>query len=129
MVSEKKYEEAADMLVLLQTIEFKELALSKFNKLLWDVMPLAVNTVINSGYALLSSKQYTEALKELEKVQVYSKNDGKMDQVYYYMGRCYKGLNDSQNAILMFQKVIDDYPRSRFYSASKKRLAELTQLP
>lgn len=126
---DRKYENAADMILLMKTVEFKDAEKDKFNELSLSVMPLAAKAAYDQGYKLYNSRKYQDSLKKLEKVQVYDSEFKRMDAVLYYMGRCCQALQDSRSAVALFQKLMDSYPKSTYAKSAKVRLKELTQNP
>lgn len=129
MVSKKNYEGAADMLVLMKTVDFKGEEKARFERMYKEIMPAAATAVFEQGFKLFNAGQYQEALKKLNKVQVYDNNFERMDAVLYYAGKSYKELNDSRNAVAMFQRILDNYPESRYSKYAGFRVKELTELP
>lgn len=129
LARDKKYENAADMLLLMKTVEFKDTEKDKFNALNLTVMPLAAKAAYDQGYKLYNTRKYQDSLKKLEKVQVYDPAFKRNDAVLYYMGRCCQALQDSRSAVALFQKLIDSYPASTYAKNAKIRLKELTQNP
>lgn len=129
LARDKKYEEAADRLLLLKTVDYKEPEKKQFDALYESVMPQAAKSVYDEGYKLYNSRQYQESLKKLEKVQIYDPQYKRMDAVLYYTGRCCQLLQDSRSAVAMFQKLIDSYPNSTYARNAKVRINELTQKP
>ena len=129
LASSKKYESAADMLLLLKSVDFKDDDKVKFDDLYKSVMPVAAATVHNDGYNYYIEKQFPESLKKLEKVELYDPAFSRMDSVLYYMGRDFQELNDSRNAIAFFQELIDNYQSSNYIKYANVRIKALTQLP
>ena len=129
LARDKKYENAADMLLLMKTVEFKDAEKDFFNGLYQSVMPQAAKTAYDQGYKLYNARKYQDSLKKLEKVQVYDPQFKRMDAVLYYMGRCCQFLQDSRSAIALFQKLTDSYPNTTYAKSAKVRLKELTQNP
>lgn len=125
----KKYEEAADMLILMKTIEFKDSEAEKFNDLYAKVLPLAAKSAYNKGTKSYNSKNYQEALEKLKMVEIYDHEFKHMDGVIYYMGCSCQELNDSRNAIAMYQRLAKEYPKSSFIKYANIRLKKLTQNP
>jgi len=122
-----EYEKAADMLLLMKTVEFKGEATDKFNKLMETVMPKAAKAAYDYGYRQYNSRNYQEALKSFEKVEMYDPNYSKMDAVYYFMGRSCQLLQDSRSAVAFYQKLLEKYPKSGYVRSAKARLNELTK--
>lgn len=129
LVKDRKYENAADMLLLMKTIEFRDAEKEKYDSLYAAVMPLAAKSVYDQGYKLYNQRKYDEALKSLEKVQVYDPQYRRMDAALYYMGRSCQFLQDSRSALAMFQKLVEGYPGSTYTRNARIRIDELTKLP
>ncbi len=126
---DKKYEDAADMLLLMKTIEFKDAEKDKFNELYNSVMPLAAKVVYDQGYKLYNSRKYQDSLKKLEMVQVYYPEFNRIDAVLYYMGRSCQMLQDSRSALALFQKLVEGYPKTTYARSAKARINEIIQIP
>ncbi len=125
----KQYESAAEMLLLMKTVEFKDADKQKFDDLYKTVMPAAAKAAYDSGYSLYNQRKYAESLNKLDKVQIYSPEYERMDAVLYYMGRCNQLLKDSRSAAALFQKLVDNYPKSTYAKNAKARLKDLIELP
>lgn len=124
-----EFEKAADMLILMKTVEFKDEDIEKFDNLMKTVMPKAAKAAYDYGYRQYNSRNYQEALKSFEKVEIYDANYARMDAVYYFMGRSCQLLQDSRSAVAFYQKLIDNYPKSGYLKSAKARLNELTKNP
>lgn len=129
MVSGKQLENAADMLLLMKTTDFRESDKVKFDNLYKSVMPAAASTVYEDGYKLYNARKFDESLKKLDKVQIYNPAFERTDALLYYMGRCCQQLNDSRNAVAFFQKLIDSYPNSYYAKNAKVKIKALIELP
>lgn len=128
-LTQKKYEEAADALLLLKTVEFSGVEKARFESLYKDTMPKAAKSAYDQGYNLYSTKQYSSAVEKLSKVEVYDSKFDKMDAALYYLGKCYVEVKDSRNAVNVFQRVVKEYPKSSFAKYAQYRLNELTEIP
>lgn len=129
LVRERKYENAADMLLLMKTIEFKDDEKEKYDSLCAAVFPLAAKSAYDQGYRLYNRREYEDALKSLQKVQVYDPQYKRMDAALYYMGRSCQFLQDARGALAMFQKLVSGYPESTYTKNAKIRIDELTKIP
>lgn len=129
LASGNQYENAADLLISLKAVEFTGSESEKFNSLNADIMPKAALSAFNAGVDLYNTSKYQDALKKLEKVQLYDPAFKKSDVVLYYQGKSYQKLNDSKNAVTAFQKLVDTYPGSFYVRNAKARIAQLTQNP
>ena len=130
LYANREYEQAADMLILMKTVDFEGEEKERFDKLYEKVMPAAANKVYEEGLVLVNTRrQYDEAIKKLNKVQMYMEDFKNMDAVLYYLGKCYQQLNDSRNALAVYQKLMEQYPKSSYVKWAKVRINELTQIP
>ncbi|HEX3029898.1 MAG TPA: tetratricopeptide repeat protein, partial [Clostridia bacterium] len=71
LLSQRKYEEAADLLVLLKSAEFKDADKQKFDELFAEVMPNALRLVTGDGRRMFSSGKFQEAIQKLSKAILY----------------------------------------------------------
>lgn len=129
LASSNKYEEAAEMLVLLKTIEFKDIEKRKFDRLYEQVIPKAVSNIFNEGYKLYNSMKYQEAIEKLTKIQVYGIDVPYMDRVLYYIGKSYMSLDDSRNALITFESVVKNFPESVYAGYSNNWINQLKGRP
>jgi len=129
MVNSKEYQKAADMLMLMKTVEFRDAEKEKFDALYKKVMPLAAKSAYDAGYKQYNAKQYDEALKSFEKVKLYDPQYSKMDAALYYTGRCYQIQQETRSAIAVYQELVDNYPASWYTRNAQIRLNELTKIP
>jgi TolA-binding protein len=117
------------MLLLLKTTEFSGDDKNRFDSLLKTVMPKAAWEVFNEGYSLYNAKDYPNALKKLQKVELYDPQFQRADALLYYMGKCSQQLNDSRNAVALYQRLINTYPDSSYAKNAKIRIKSLTSMP
>lgn len=129
LASKKQWENAADLLLLMKTTNFEGDDKTRFDSLYKSVLPSAAKALYDEGYKLYNTKKYEESQKKLSKVEVYDPQFNRMDAVLYYMGRSYQLLNDSRNAVALFQRLINSYPKSNYAVNAKVRLKALTQIP
>lgn len=129
MADRKEYESAADMLLLMKTVEFKDEEKKKFDSLYAEVMPLAAKSAYDMGYKLYNQKKYQESLKSFEKIRMYDPKYSKMDAALYYMGRCNQVLQDSRAALALYQELVEGYPESWYTRNARVRINELTKVP
>jgi tetratricopeptide (TPR) repeat protein len=129
LVSKKDYESAADMLLLMKTIEFSDGEKEKFDDLYKKVMPLAAKSAYDTGYKQYNQRKYQDSIKSFEKIQIYDANYSKMNAALYYMGRCYQVQHDSRTALALFQQLVNNYPESWYTRNARIRINELTKVP
>lgn len=122
----QKYEDAADMLVLVKNIEFSNTDKGKYDNLHKEIMPRASDIVYSQAYNLFQGQKFKESVNKYLKIPEYYENYGKMDIVLYYAGKCYLELDDKEKAKEMFQKTIEKYPDSEYAKYSQSRLNSIT---
>ncbi len=127
---EGEVEKAADMLLILKTVDLQGEEKERFQKLYDRIMPQAARKLYEEGMVLVNTgKKYNEALEKFNKIQLYTDNFERMDAVLYYMGKCYQQLDDSRNALGTYQKLITEYPDSSYVKWANIRIRELTEIP
>lgn len=129
LAAKKQWEEAADLLLRMQAVEYEGEYGTRFEDLRTNVLPNAAKTVYDQGYKLYNTKKYEDALKKLIKVETYNPGFNRMDAALYYMGRCYQLMNDSRNAVAVFQRLVDSFPKSSYAANAKVRINSLTKQP
>ncbi len=127
LVYSKKYEEAADLLVELKEVQFREPEKEKYDELYDKVIPEAISAAYSEGNRLFNNKKYQEAVDKLSKILTYTDHWRNMDATLYVLGKSYAAINDKKNAQASFQAVIDKYPDSQYATWSAGRLRELEQ--
>jgi TolA-binding protein len=128
LLTTKNYETAADMLVLLKSVNFIEPEKEKFDNLYSVIMNKAASKLKDEAWLLYKNKKYQEAIDKLTKIQLYGDSSTYMDFSYYCMGRCFIGLNDSMRAVEAFEKIISTYPDSQYIRYAKNRIKELKSI-
>lgn len=130
LVSEKKYENAADLLMTLKNVEFKGVEKEKYDKLIKDSLANAANNVYSEGRKHYDAKRYQEALDSFNKAASYEVSNWKYQSAnLYYLGYCYKHLNNTTMAEKAFNEVIEKFPNSSYANYSKTRLSEIARNP
>ncbi|MCX7843451.1 MAG: tetratricopeptide repeat protein [Clostridia bacterium] len=129
LFSEGSLEGAADILVLIKSVGFRDPEKSKFEALFNNIIPKAAWRVFNEGNDLMGRKKYQDAVGKLSKIQVYGKDWAYLDITLYNIGLCYKEMNDSKNALEAFNKLIKDYPSSQYAEYARYRINELQGQP
>ncbi|HOJ12450.1 MAG TPA: tetratricopeptide repeat protein [Clostridiales bacterium] len=118
----RKYEEAADILVVVKNAGFNSSEKDKYERLSKEIMPRAADLVYSQAYNLFQAGKYRESLEKYSKIPDYMENYGKLDIVLYYMGKCYLEIGDKENAKKEFDNVISKFPESEYAKYSKSRL-------
>lgn len=124
-----EYEAAADMLILLKSVNYEGQEKEKLDKLYSSIMPKAAGKLKDEAWVLLKNKKYQDSLDKLTKIQLYGNDWPFMDFSYYCMGRCFLGLSDSKAALEAFKKIVDSYPKSGYMKYAQSKIKELTSFP
>ena len=94
-----------------------ESSLGKFKFLLNNSISndLADNCQFWIGQLFFSKNDYENAINEFSNVLKYENSNKKVDAIYK-MGLCYLKLNNNTEAVKLFQKIIDNYPKTEYYN-------------
>jgi tetratricopeptide (TPR) repeat protein len=126
MVLSGKHTEAADMLILLKTVEFRSAEKEKYESLYNKTMPIVAEYLYTQGKELNRQGKYEDSLSSLDKVEIYMKDFDRMDAVLYYKAKSYQGLGDFTKAKAIYNRIISEYPaNNEFVYWSKVRLSEM----
>ena len=103
-----------------------DLSLKKFKFLLNNNInnDLADNCQFWIGQILFSEKKYQEAINEFNKVLNYNDSNKKSEAIYK-MGLCYLKMNDNIKAKKMFNDIIRNYPKSKYFNKASEFLLNI----
>ena len=103
-----------------------QLSLEKFQFLLNNNIPndLADNSQFWIAQIFFIENDYKRSIEEFNNVLNYDKSNKKIDALYK-MGLCYVKLNNNEKAIAIFQEIINDYPKSKYYSKANEFILNL----
>ncbi|MFG6332799.1 MAG: tetratricopeptide repeat protein [Lachnospiraceae bacterium] len=109
----------------LETIDRE--ALTDDGKVLYDsvfaeVGEEAVKELYQTGYDAYRAKEYEKAIENLKKCYEL---DSEQKDALYFLARSYHGANDTANAKIYYQKVIDEMPGTRTASDAERFMAGL----
>ena len=76
---------------------------------------LADNCQFWIGQIFFSKKEYLLAIDEFNKVLSY-KDSNKKSEAIYKMGLCHLASSNNSDAKKMFQEIINNYPKSKYYN-------------
>ena len=101
-------------------------SLDKFRFLLENNISkdLADNCQFWIGQIFFSKKDYISAIEEFNKVLQY-KDSNKKSESIYKIGLSYIKTGYNDKAKVMFQKIIEDYPKSKYYSKASEFILTL----
>ncbi len=122
------YEKAAQDLLHIKKMRFDDGTKVKFDKLWWDIKTNGLWPIYNHGNRLYKEGKYQEALPKLKIVSEIDPNLDLMPWVTYQIGMCYKETKDNTNALVFFQKVKDNYPKSNFATSSETMINQIRDI-
>jgi tetratricopeptide (TPR) repeat protein len=122
---EGKYEKAADMLILMKNVQFREEDKNKFD-LLWEkIMIEAAYVVYEEGVNLCKNEDFDNSLKKLEKVYTYVDSIERDDGVLYWSAKCYQAFGNYTKALELYNRILSDFPESSYVKYVSYRLNEI----
>ena len=103
-----------------------QLSLEKFQFLLNNNISndLADNCQFWVAQIFFIKDDYKRSIKEFNNVLNYDKSNKKIDALYK-IGLCYIKLNNNDKAIEIFQEIINNYPKSKYYSKANEFILNL----
>ena len=101
-------------------------SLTKFQNLLEKNIDesLADNCQFWIGQILFSKKDYINAIEEFKKVLIYNDSNKKSESIYK-IGLSYIKLDNTTEAKKMFQQIINNYPKSKYFSKASEFILTL----
>lgn len=122
LYGQKKYVEAADKLISIPQAELSDDLKKKYDSMKGNILLKAANQLTIDGNALYGRKDFSGAIKKLEKVFTLGEKWTFGDKALYVLGKSYVEVNEIQKAIETYQKLIDEYPDSGYLKYAKSRL-------
>ena len=101
-------------------------SLNKFQYLIDNGIPedLADNCQFWIAQTYFIQNKYETAVKEFNKVIMYS-NTNKSEDSIYKMGLCYIKLNKNELALSAFNELVLKFPKSKYYNKSNEFIINL----
>jgi len=97
-------------------------AKSTYKKIKQDTFESSSKTLYDQGYEKYNRYKYSDALTLFK--DAYSLNDKNVDALYF-MARSYHRLDDKENAIANYKKILEAFPTTERAADAKKKLREL----
>lgn len=108
--SDGKYTKAAEILLALEGVVFKDEDLDVYNQVYIGSMTESAKSVYNIGINLFNQQNYEGALENFLMVEVYDSDFEEMAQVLYNLGKTYYELNEAEEAIETYKRLELNYP-------------------
>ncbi len=122
------FKSAADAIGSISPDLVKAEQIDRYNSLKNQSYPLASKALYDSGITKYDQKKYQEALDDFQ----LSIKFGGTDKIYYpstlfYIGRCYEGLGNNEQAKVYYEKIISEFPNNDSVYSAKSRLDSIGQ--
>ncbi len=126
-IEAKDYKTAATQIAEIDPSAVAATEVDKYNELKGASYPQASKAYYDSGEAKYGQQKYQEAIDDFE----LSIKFGGTDKSYYpntlfYLGRCYEGLGNNEQAKTYYEKIINEYPNNDTVYSAKSRLNSIT---
>lgn len=122
LYSQGNYVSAADKLDTIPVEELSAEQKKKYDSIKSNVYSKAASALTTQGNTLFNNKKYAEAIDKLERVFKLGDNWNFGDKALYILGKSYVAQGDNQKGAAAYQKLISQYPNSRYTSYAKSRL-------
>lgn len=124
-LNDGSYEKAAGILISIKSRNFDDGTKIKLNELWQDLKLNPLWTIYNDGNKLYKQNDYVKALPKLLIASEIDPNLDIMPWITFQIGMCYKETNDKDNALIYFNKVKDNYPKSQYVSNARRMISEI----
>lgn len=124
-LNDGNYEKGASILISVKSRNLDDDAKTKFNRLWESLTPNSLWAIYNEGNKLYKQNKYAEALPKLIIASEIDPNLDLMPWITFQIGMCYKETNDNANALVYFNKVKDNYPKSEYSSNAGMMISQI----
>lgn len=125
LYAQRKYEQSADLLLLLKDVQFNEVDKNRYTKLLNNSIPAATWSVYSDGMNYFNATDYKTAIERLSKSISYGGTYDYTQYSYYNLGRAYQYVGDNQNAVKTYNAIKEKFPNSESAVNADYRLSEI----
>ena len=107
---------AADNLFVIDPAQLPAEVSAIYDNLVAVVFPAVAEDAHNTGYSAYNTGKLEEAVELLTTSYKYAKTSDFSHRTLYFLARSYYKLDQIDTALPIFQKLIDEYPDSRYIS-------------
>ncbi len=119
----KNYTAAAEALLKIDGDKLAtKTAKSVYKDLTAKVYPSAYSQFYRTGYNAYKSKDYKKAITYLS--NAIKANDTSVN-AYYYLARAYEESKDTENAVKVYNQVIEKFPSTKSAASAKQKVEQL----
>lgn len=126
-IEEKKYEEAAAIILSVDTSEFSEEEKTRYTTAKENTFSEAANSLYTKGKREYLNNNFDEAKRNLEDALKYAENENFIDDALFYLGKIAEENNDKAKAKEYYNRVLDEYPNSNQIANVKNILAQMEE--
>lgn len=121
--SNRDYPQLAQQLASIDINQLERTAsITLLNRLKEEIYPKAAEFHYQAGRDYYRDSKYEEALAEFTKAMTY---DPKDDDAIYYRARSYHQMEDTENAAVYYEIILNDFPDSDRRTEAQKRLDQI----
>lgn len=122
---EGNYEKAAASFLNIKNLQFDEASKVKYDKLSSGIKTNAIWSIYKEGNKLYKEGKYQQALPKLKLVTEIDPVLDVTPWILHQIGVCYMETKDNDNALVFFQKVIDNYPKTNYAQYSERLINKI----
>lgn len=123
LVSSRDYIGAANSIYSINQDTIPADQVERYTQLKDRVYPTASKSLYDTALGYYNSQKYQEAISDFEVSIRYGGTDKwYYPNTLYYIGRCYEGLGDTEQATTYYNKVISEYPDNEIIYSAQDRL-------
>ncbi|MCG8501558.1 MAG: tetratricopeptide repeat protein [Firmicutes bacterium] len=121
----REKEQAADMLLALENIDFQGVEQQKYIGLYNRIVPKFAVELYSTGYSQYARRQYDQAVARFDKSLKYAPKGEKASAALYFMGKSYQAKDDASNAAKYYNRLVNEFPDDAYAQYAKHRLQEV----
>ncbi len=125
--NEQKWEECMTALDTINTFDFSQEDMKKYNDLKATVAPKAAELFYNKGKTAFMSSQFADAKTDLEYCVKFLSTEDFADDVYFYLGKIAEQEKDVATAKSYYEKIQQQFPNSNQIEEVKAALEHINQ--
>ncbi len=119
------FEEAASTLLSMKDMSLDNDSKAKFDALIQKLKQTGLWTIYNQGNNLYKQGKYAEALPKIKLTSELDPTLDIMPWITYQIAMCYKEIGNKTEALVIFQKLKETYPKSIYASYSDSKIKQM----
>lgn len=127
LTEQKNYEEAALLIVNMDSSTLAETEKAQYNTVKETAFPEAAQSFYTKGKGEFLNNNYSEAQGYLENTLKFASGENFVDDALYYLGKIAESKSDNETAKKYFERIVNEFPESNQLKNAQNSLNSLTE--